>query len=131
MAGGKPGDEFNSQMHRVKDLLARTPDPEDDTIEDERQRARERNESLAFELRLLGNTMVRIERCQTRIRDEARETHQVHVDLLKVMREIRDHTGATAQESPHHQSIAVSLLVEIKDMVQSISLVAMKKLNGH
>ena len=134
MAGGKRGDEFNSQMHNVKDLLARAPDPNDpitEDLEDERRRARDRNEALAFEMRLLGNTMQRIERCQTRIRDEAREAHQVHIDMLKCMREIRDNTASSAQESPQHQSNAVSLLSEIKEMLHTISLVAMTKMNGH
>ena len=131
MAGGKRGDEFNSQMHNVKDLLARAPDPDDDAIEDQRRQARERNESLAFEIRLLGNTMQRIERCQTTIRNEAREAHSINIDMLKCMREIRDNTASSAQESPQLQSIAVGLLSEIKEMVQGISMVAMTKSNGH
>jgi hypothetical protein len=135
MAGGQRGDEFNSQEYAVKDLLARAPDPQDEAdanaaLEEERTRARGRGDLMAFELRLLGNTMKRIERCQGQIRSDALQTHQAQVDMLKVMREIRDNTGSTAQESPQHQSVAVSLLAEIKDLLHAISAVAMMKTNG-
>ena len=136
MAGGDRGDEFNSQEYAVKDLLARSPDPADEAdrdtqLEQDRDRARTREESLVFELRLIGNTMKRIERTQTLIRNDAALGYQSQRDMLVALREIRDNTASTAQESPQHQAVAVSLLAEIKELLHAISLIAMMKTNGH
>lgn len=137
MAGGKRGDEFLSQvmpavvMEMTPELEARFEAHAEARLEDLRKHAREKDQSIALEIKLLHNTVQRVERAVTRIADDGNRTELTQVEILRTLRDIRDAQSSTAVESPQLQSMAVETLREIKEMVAAIMMVVTTKTNGH
>jgi hypothetical protein len=126
-----------SQPVRAVDVLGREPDPNaealaEERIEEMRRQARERDQLAGLEVRLLHNTIIRVERGQTKVLDALTATQTTQTEILQTLRDIHAAQASTAVETPQLQALALDTLRGIKEAADAIAAVVIRGgTNGH